>query len=104
MLQKYDKAIRDRIPEIIAADGSQCSIEKVSDEIFLKYLELKLVEESNEFIASGSLEEIADLLEVIYRIIELKGASLEEIEELRKIKKYERGGFDENLILKSVTR
>lgn len=104
MLQKYDKAIRDRIPEIIAADGNQCNIEKVSDETFLKYLELKLVEESNEFITSGSLEEIADLLEVVYRIIELKGASFEEIEELREIKKYERGGFDENLILKSVIR
>ncbi|NLI74314.1 MAG: nucleoside triphosphate pyrophosphohydrolase [Euryarchaeota archaeon] len=104
MLQKYDKAIRDKIPEFIEADGNRCHIEKVSDEIFLKYLESKLIEESNEYIASHSLEEIADLLEVIYRIIELRGTTLEDIDNLRRIKKIERGGFDENLVLKSIMK
>ena len=96
---QYNKAIRDKIPEIIQKDGHSCNVETLSDEKFLEQLEKKLSEELAEYQKEKNLEELADILEVIYRIAQLKGVSKEELEKVR-IKKYEqRGGFDKNLFL-----
>ena len=96
---QYNKAIRDKIPEIIHKDGHSCNVETLSDEEFLEHLEKKLSEEVVEYQNDKNSEELADILEVIYRIAQLKGVSKEELEKVR-IKKYEqRGGFDKNLFL-----
>lgn len=74
-------------------------ISKISDSDFLPELEKKLEEELKEYLDSKELEELSDLLEVIYRIAELRGSSKAELEEIRERKKQEKGGFEENLIL-----
>lgn len=43
------------------------------------------------------LEELADLLEVIYRIAEFRVSSKAELETIRQRKKQEKGGFEKNL-------
>jgi predicted house-cleaning noncanonical NTP pyrophosphatase (MazG superfamily) len=95
----YNKAIRDKIPEIIQKDGYTCNVKILSDEEFLEKLEEKLSEEVAEYQNDKNPEELADILEVIFRISELKGISKEKIEEIRNKKASERGAFDKNLFL-----
>ena len=96
---QYDKAIRDKIPEIIQKDGHSCNVEILSDEEFLEHLEKKLSEEVTEYQNDKNPEELADILEVIYRVAQLRGVSKEELEKIRIKKSEERGGFDKNLFL-----
>jgi len=98
-LTKYHKAIRDKIPEIIAESGKKCNVKILSDEGFLEKLEEKLTEEVLEYRESKSLEELADILEVIDRILKIKGIKKGKLEEIQIMKKDERGGFDKNLFL-----
>ena len=98
-LTKYHKAIRDKIPEIIAESGKKCNVKILSDEEFLEKLEEKLTEEVLEYQESKSLEELADILEVIDRILKIKGIKKGKLEEIQIMKKDERGGFDKNLFL-----
>ena len=96
---KYNKAIRDKIPEIIAESGKKYNTKQLDDESFLVELETKLTEEVNEYSESKDVEELADLLEVIYRISELRGVSSDELDEMREEKAKKRGKFDSNLFL-----
>ena len=96
---KYNKAIRDKIPEIISESGKKFNIKHLDDESFLEELEKKLIEEVNEYADSKDVEELADLLEVIYRISELRGVNSEKLDEIRKAKAEQRGKFDSNLFL-----
>ena len=98
-LKKYNKAIRDKIPEIIQKDGHTCNTKTLSDEQFLIEIEKKLSEEVTEFQNDKNPEELADILEVIYRVAQLRGVSKEELEKIRIKKSEERGGFEKNLFL-----
>ena len=96
---QYNKAIRDKIPEIIQKDGHSCNVNTLPDEEFLEHLEKKLSEEVTEYQNDKNPEELADILEVIYRIAQLKGVSKEELEKIRIKKSEERGRFEKNLFL-----
>jgi len=100
----YNKAVRDKIPEIIKKSGYDYNIKKLSDTEFLTHLEKKLGEELDEYLQSKSVEELADILEVIYRISELKGTQKDQLEKLREKKAQVRGAFDENLFLIDTTK
>ena len=92
----YNKAIRDKIPEIIKESGKNCNVKKLNDSEFLVQLEKKLVEELTEYQESKNVEELADVLEVISGISNLKGFDLDKAR-LEKIEK--RGKFEKNLFL-----
>ena len=96
---KYNKAIRDKIPEIIAESGKKYNLKQLNDESFLAEIEKKLIEEVNEYSESKDVEELADLLEVIYRISELRGVNSDELDKIRKDKAEKRGKFESNLFL-----
>ena len=64
-MKTYHKLVRDRIPEIIEADGKICVCETLTDEDYIHFLDQKLNEELSEYQEIKSLEELADLLEVI---------------------------------------
>ncbi len=93
---KYNKVIRDKIPQIIKESGNICNVITLSDEKFLVELEKKLVEELTEYQESKDVEELADILEVIHRISELRGVNLDKV---RQKKTEKRGGFKKNLFL-----
>ncbi len=103
-MTKYHKAIRDKIPEIIEKDGYTCNVEILSDEKFLVEIEKKLSEEVVEYQNNKNPEELADILEVVYRIAQLRGISKEELEKIRIKKVEERGSFDKNLFLIDTTK
>ena len=75
----YHKLVRDRIPEIIEADGKTCVCETLSDEDYISLLDQKLNEELAEYQESKSLEELADLLEVMQAVVKARGWTLEEL-------------------------
>jgi len=97
--KKYNKVVRDKIPEIIAESGKKSNIKQLDDTSFLAELEKKLIEEVNEYSESKDVEELADLLEVINRISELRGVNSDELDKIRKDKAEKRGKFANNLFL-----
>lgn len=99
---KYNKLIRDRIPEIIAKNGQTARVRVLTDEEYLAKLDEKLGEELAEYLADGNVEELADLLEVIYAAALARGTTAEQLDEIRRKKAEERGAFAEKLLLKEV--
>ncbi len=98
----YHKLVRDRIPEIIEKDGKQCVCSVLSEEDYLIMLDRKLDEELKEYQESKSIEELADLLEVIRAVALARGSSMEEVEQIRIRKAEKRGGFEKRLLLEAV--
>ena len=102
-MKRYDKLVRDRIPQIIRDGGRDCRTRALSQEEYVARLHDKLREELDEYLASGEMEELADLCEVIRAVAAARGSSMEEIEALRARKAQERGGFDGRILLIDVT-
>ena len=102
--KKYNKVIRDKIPEIIADSGKKCNLKQLDDASFLVEIEKKLIEEVNEYSESKDVEELADMLDVIYRISELRGVNSDELDKIRRDKGQKRGKFDSNLFLIDVEK
>ena len=100
---EYDKLIRDKIPEIIEQSGKKCIVEVMDNDTYIEYLDQKLNEELAEYQQDKSIEELADLLEVIYAVVAARGYSVEELERLRLEKAEKRGAFEKKLLLKSVS-
>ena len=96
---RYNKLVRDRIPEIIEASGRKCVFSTLSDHDYLVSLDEKLNEELAEYQESKSMEELADLLEVIRAVAAARGRSFDGIEALRRKKAAERGGFKKKVFL-----
>lgn len=102
MSKKYNKLVRDRIPEIIEASGNTCITEILSDEDYLRMLDAKLDEELAEYHADQNIEELADLIEVIRACAVARGYTIEELERVRAEKAAKRGGFEKKILLKEV--
>lgn len=98
----YNKLVRDKIPEIIEADNKKCNVKILSDEEYIKMIDAKLDEELTEYHKDQNLEELADLLEVLYAATKARGYSLEELENLRKEKCEKRGAFEKKILLEEV--
>lgn len=98
----YNKLVRDRIPEIIEASGSACVTEILSDEDYLRMIDAKLDEELAEYHKDQNIEELADLMEVIYAAAIARGYTLEQLEQVRAEKAVRRGGFAKKILLKEV--
>jgi len=96
---KYNKLVRDRIPEIIRQRGDVPVTHIADDAEYWKKLKEKLREEVEEFSKDGSEEELADILEVIYAICDFRKIDREKLELARKRKAKERGGFKSKIIL-----
>ena len=98
----HNKLIRDKIPEIIKADGKECFIRSLDQEEYYKTLQEKLQEELNEYYQSDKMEELADILEIIHAILDFKNMDYQELEKIRIEKQKARGGFKKRLFLMKV--
>ena len=98
----YNKLIRDRIPEIIEKSGKVAVYETLQDYEYLEFLNHKLLEEVNEYLESGTVEELADIGEVMYAILAYKHIPQEEFQRVRLEKLATHGGFEKQLLLKEV--
>ncbi|NWK71134.1 nucleoside triphosphate pyrophosphohydrolase [Bacillus paramycoides] len=103
----YNKLIRDKIPQIIKNNGKTCTTKTLSENEYIKEICKKTEEELTEYLEattkSHKLEELSDLLELINALAEHEGTTLEEINNIRKKKAEERGGFQNRTFLIEVT-
>lgn len=101
----YGKLVRDRIPEIVQADG-KVAVVRVLDEIdVVPALIAKLGEEAEELRTAGHgdrLGELADLREVLLALTIALGFSEEQVDDAAARKRAARGGFDRRLWLQEV--
>lgn len=91
------KLVRDKIPQIITAAGKKPVTRILEQEEYLEELDRKLDEEVAEYQADKSLEEMADVLEVLFAICEARGYSVEELLSVRDEKRASRGGFTQRI-------
>ena len=100
----YNKLIRDKIPEIIAQNGGKATFRQLSTEEYNHFLEMKLDEEVEEYHLDHTVEELADILEVVYALAKVHGCTREELLAVYEKKHVQRGGFDKRLLLMESER
>ena len=100
----HDKLVRDNIPKIINDQEKQsCEYYTIeNEEEYFKYLVRKVIEEINEFYETPTSEEMADVVEVLLTIGQLKKLNYKTIEQTRLNKLIEKGGFKKKYVLKRV--
>ena len=102
----YNKLVRDLIPQIIEADGKTCVMHILDESRYLTEVNNKMYEELVEYeeatTAEESIEELADLLELIQAAAKYHGVTVDELETVRAEKAKARGGFNERIYLVEV--
>ena len=96
---RYNKLVRDKIPQIIQSTGGKAEIRILSDEEYVHYLKAKLNEEVAEFHKDQTVEELADILEVVYALADAIGCNQRELMDVYQRKHDARGGFSEKILL-----
>ena len=93
------KLVRDRIPELIRASGEEPVTRVLDEREYVEQLEKKLDEEGAEYHADKNLEELADILEVVYALAQAQGHTKEELLSVYQQKHDARGGFEKRIFL-----
>jgi predicted house-cleaning noncanonical NTP pyrophosphatase (MazG superfamily) len=94
------KLVRDRIPEIIEADGRTANVRQLADEEYGAALLDKLSEEVQELCDATPVErlgEAADVYEVLLALVEHIGLSYDDLVRAADEKRRQRGGFSRRL-------
>jgi len=99
MMNKYNKLVRDKVPEKIKKEGKVPKFHIASEGEYWGKLKEKLTEEVAEFLTKDSEGELADILEVLEEIYKFKGFDKKEIEKIRKKKAETKGLFSKRIIL-----
>lgn len=101
-MRVYNKLVRDNIPDIIRKNGEIPHTSILDDEEYLQELKTKLIEETNEFIESEEIVELADILEVVEFLARAKGSNLDEVLKLKENKASKNGAFEKKIFLEYV--
>lgn len=100
----YQKLVRDNIPQLIEANGEKPVTRRLDDKEYLTELVKKLKEEVAEFAEVHSVEELADVKEVLIAIREALGIRAGELEDIRRKKAAKNGRFKNRIYLEGVER
>lgn len=98
----YKKLVRDKIPEIILANGKVPITRVLSNQEYIKELVNKLKEEVAEFEEDLSIEEMADIQEVLIALSEAMSISAQKLEEVRSAKAETNGRFKNRIYLEGT--
>lgn len=102
MVTIYNKLVRDRIPQIIQESGQLCNTRILTDSEYITALDAKLQEELAEYKESRSIEELADIFEVLCAMAACNGFSKEDLIAAQERKRADRGGFEGRIFLTGV--
>ncbi|XKE94429.1 nucleoside triphosphate pyrophosphohydrolase [Metaplanococcus flavidus] len=102
----YNKLVRDNIPQVIEKTNKQFSTRVLSKEEYMIEVKKKMNEELEEYQEATTneeaVEELADILELIHAAAKIHGATIEQLEEVRRAKAEKRGGFEKRIFLLEV--
>ncbi len=98
----YNKLVRDKIPDIIKAEGKSVKIKKLNNEEYRIELNKKLQEEVQEYLEDNNVEELADIVEVVYGILNSMDVTIQDFENVRKSKVAKRGAFKDKIFLEEA--
>lgn len=102
----YNKLVRDNIPQVIEKTNKQFSTRVLSKEEYMLEVKKKMNEELEEYQEAATneeaVEELADILELIHAAAKIHGATIEQLEEIRRAKAEKRGGFEKRIFLIEV--
>jgi len=99
-VKKYDKLVRDKIPDIIESQGKKCKLYVATGYDYHNRLKDKLLEEAKEFFENPCVEELADVQEVIEALADIHRW---DVTGARLKKTVERGGFWRRYVLLEVS-
>ena len=88
------KLVRDKIPELFDVKPTYIA----DDEEYMVELVKKLQEEVDEYVSDRTVEELADILEVVHALAEAHGSSVAAVHTIREAKARERGAFKRKII------
>jgi predicted house-cleaning noncanonical NTP pyrophosphatase (MazG superfamily) len=92
-----NKLARDKTIALFESQGRKHTSYVLNDADYARELRNKLKEETAEFLEDNNLEELADILEVLYALTKNIGHTKEELEKVRA-EKAEKYGIWENKI------
>src|SRR6266508_998803 len=96
------KLVRDRIPELAASNRQPASFHLADDTEYGRRLRDKLLEEAHEAAAAttpaGLLEELGDVLQVLYALATQAGYSPAEVECARARKARTHGAYTRRIV------
>lgn len=102
----YKKLVRDKIPQMIEESGKSFTMSILPPDKRLGEIKNKMKEEAIEFQEAtnkqDTVEELADIVELVHAALDVYGISYEELEAFRQRKKEKRGGFAEGIYLMEV--
>jgi len=102
----YNKLVRDKILDIIKSKGQIAKYRQLEEREYHQELKRKLQEEVNEYLTAEdnhkAIEELADILEVIYALASVNGHTMSFLNETCNRKRAERGGFENRILLIEV--
>jgi len=96
---KYNKLVRDGIPEYIQRKGGMPIFYVADEKEYWERLKEKLGEEVSEFAKSEKMEEIADVFEVLEAVCDYKKFDMADVRSVKNEKAAERGKFKNKIIL-----
>jgi predicted house-cleaning noncanonical NTP pyrophosphatase (MazG superfamily) len=100
------KLIRDRIPELAAANGQSGAFHQATEAEFALCLRAKLLEEAQEAATASPAElaeELGDVLQVLYALAELAGLEPAAIECVRARKARTHGTYTRRFVWQDHT-
>lgn len=98
----YEKLVRDKIPQMIEAEGRRANYRILDDMEYRRCLERKLDEEVWEYHTEKNLEELVDILEVVFALAQDQGSTREQLLQTWEEKHTRRGGFRDKIFLIST--
>ena len=98
-MRRYNKLVRDKIPEHLDKLNLKHKTHIADNNEYFWKLKEKLMEEVTEFIKEDTLEELADIVEVVHALAAYKNTTPKELEDIRTQKERERGAFKKRIIL-----
>lgn len=98
----YNKLVRDKITDIIKADGRIAKYRILDENEYRQELNKKLQEEVKEYLEDNNVEELADIVEIIYGILNSMNVSIKEFEKIRINKQEKRGAFEKKIYLEET--
>ncbi len=101
-MKKYNKLVRDRIPEILKKQGQNPVTRILDNNEYVEGLMDKLCEEIDEFDEDRNVEEMADILEVLMALASALGISQQDLRKVREKKALTRGSFKKRIFLERV--